>query len=91
MELWIRSQDKECITVVNHLYANDDGEIKQQDDIILGTYKTKERALEVLDEIHDVILANKVLELSTNKISIDELDTEKTSKLSKVIIYEMPK
>lgn len=51
MELWIRSQDKECLTEVKHLYTNDNCEIKQQDDLILGLYKSKERALEVLDEI----------------------------------------
>lgn len=51
MELWVRSQDKECLTMVDHLYTNDNCEIKQQNDLILATYKSKERALEVLDEI----------------------------------------
>ena len=51
MELWVRSQDKECLTIVNHLYINDNCEIKQQNDLVLATYKSKERVLEVLDEI----------------------------------------
>lgn len=55
MELWIRSQNKECITIVNHLYCNDDGTIKQQDDLSLGEYSSKERALDVLDEIQKIL------------------------------------
>ena len=55
MELWVRSQNKKCLTMVNHLYTNDNCEIKQQDDLILATYKSKERALEILDEIQNHI------------------------------------
>ena len=59
MKLWIRTQDRECLTKVNHLYIYEEGNniyvINQQDDITLGEYKTKERALEVLDEIQDII------------------------------------
>ena len=63
MDLWIRSQDKECLTKVNHLYFNNNGYIKQQEDLILGTYKSKERALEILDEIQ-----NLLNDISDNKI-----------------------
>ena len=56
MELWIRSQDKMKLVKVNYLYIMD-----QQDHFtiigetidsgpVVGTYKSKERALEVLDE-----------------------------------------
>jgi len=56
MELWIRSQDKIRLIKTENLiiggtYKN---EIKEESDVFsmsLGTYKTKERALEVLDEI----------------------------------------
>ena len=63
MELWIRSQDKNILQKVNKLYvttyAEENGygiyDIKYDDlddcDIPLGFYKTKERALEILDEI----------------------------------------
>lgn len=59
MELWIRSQDKNKLMIVNSLYipisrTDEDFGIYAKDEIrdeLLGIYKTKERALEVLDEI----------------------------------------
>ena len=52
MDLWIRSQDKETLCKVDDIHIEEqslytDTHLK----ICLGTYKTKERALEVLDEI----------------------------------------
>lgn len=55
MELWIRTPDKECLTKVDHLYISNNCVIKQQDDVVLAVYKTKERALEVLDEIEQLL------------------------------------
>ena len=63
MELWIRSQDKTRLTKVNDLYvvgygndwAIDGYYINSVDDFDLGIYSTKERALEVLDEIQQLI------------------------------------
>ena len=68
MELWIRSQDKINLVKVRKISVNyqdnkqiianympelyeNSGEYYE----ILGTYKTKERALEVLDEIQDLL------------------------------------
>lgn len=61
MELWIRSQDKEClvkISNIQYVYKNYiHGLGTYYDNLkILGEYKTKERALEVLDEIQNYIL-----------------------------------
>lgn len=100
MDLWIRSQDKECITMVNHLYTNDFGEIRQQDDLILGTYETKERALEVLDEIEKIIQPPMDFIVSQH-INFDNdgegligcnilKEEPKIEKISDVIIYQMP-
>jgi len=56
MELWIRSQDKDILTLAEHLDIYN-ASVEEQCWIIeesgtdLGTYTTKERALEVLDEI----------------------------------------
>lgn len=68
MELWIRSQDKMNLVKVRQigvnyqdnkqiianytpeLYENSGGYYE-----LLGTYKTKERALEVLDEIQNML------------------------------------
>lgn len=86
MELWIRSQDKECLTEVKHLYTNDNYEIKQQDDLILGLYKSKERALEVLDEIQDILDTKKSYEKFAHLITKDTKIIEFSN-----VIYEMPK
>ena len=53
MELWIRSADKEILLKVNELEIEENMIIAFDDckHQCLGTYKTKERALEVLDEI----------------------------------------
>lgn len=56
MNLWIRSQDKRILQKVDNIfldanYGNKRISTYDGDNIELGTYKTKERALEVLDEI----------------------------------------
>ena len=64
MELWIRSQDKERlmkINSLNYVEYNDNYVINgygtnECDNYDLGLYKTKERALEVLDEIQTQIV-----------------------------------
>lgn len=66
MDLWIRSQDSECLMIINTFVIPEDdknsilgygvdGKIK----LVLGTYETKERALEVLDEIRETICLDK--------------------------------
>ena len=60
MNLWVRSQDKECLTNISNIqyvYKNNiHGLGTYYDNLkILGTYKTKERAIEVLDEIQDLL------------------------------------
>lgn len=73
MELWIRSQDKIRLIktenlIVGGTYKN---EIKEESDVFsmsLGTYKTKERALEVLDEIQNKIkYMGQTLEVGTRE------------------------
>jgi len=56
MELWIRTQDRERFTRCSDLrvyYAKQDDVWVIEDCDDLGSYKTKERALEILDEIQD--------------------------------------
>ena len=50
MDLWIRSQNKRALYCVRQLRING-LDIMCLGGELLGTYKTKERALEVLDEI----------------------------------------
>lgn len=87
MELWIRSQDKKCLTMVNHLYIDDNHHIRQQDDLILGTYETK-RALEVLNEIQKVIQINAGFELYSN---LGNFANEFNEKHNFVPVFQMPK
>ena len=59
MELWIRSQDKKRLIKSEKIIIvefTDKTECEIWNDTVkLGTYKTKERALEVLDEIDEFI------------------------------------
>lgn len=64
MELWIRSQDKMDLSKINRLrireHTFEDGKkeyfILNNNSIsdVVGVYKTKERAIEVLDEIQNI-------------------------------------
>ena len=60
MKLWVRSQDKRILQKVDNIFLDADYEDKRistydGDNVELGTYKTKERALEVLDEIQSLL------------------------------------
>lgn len=57
MELWIRSQDKEVLLKVNELEIEANMIIAFDNNKYqcLGTYETKERTLEILDEIQNKI------------------------------------
>ena len=87
MDLWIRSKDRRILQKVDNIFLNANYENKRicsfVDDyeVELATYKTKERALEVLDEIQEAKLGNFHYRCPSNvKVSSKE-DT---------IVYEMP-
>ena len=88
MELWIRSQDKRILQKVDNIYLNanyDNRRICTNDsrdyESDLGEYKTKERALEVLDEIQEAELGNFHCKCPSNV---------KTSNNEDTIVYQMP-
>ena len=109
MELWVRSQDKETLMLANYF------EIEQRDenflimarngdpyfDQCLGLYKTKERALEVLDEIQNILKPriitklrnelkyNEDKELKTVYIPFYTVENTEVQELS-TYVYEMP-
>ena len=61
MNLWVRSQDKRILQKVDNIFLDANYENKRistydGDNIELGTYKTKERAIEILNEIQNYIL-----------------------------------
>ena len=100
MELWIRSQDKETLILVEHLDIYCDDEIEQIYCIEecgndLGRYKSKERALEVLDEIQKLLQPQilckkgKIIGSFDNTI-YKENDRYEIQELS-TYVYEMPK
>ena len=85
MQLWVRSQDKECLTNISNIqyvYKNyNHGLGTYYDNLkLLGTYKTKERAIEVLDEIQNILKKDK---FEDERFCCD--------KLTKAMVYEMPK
>ena len=95
MELWIRSQDKEVLLNIKgiqyqnyKLVENETveaniliGFYNYYDNEILGEYETKERALEVLDEIQRLITDLQYLNYA---IKNDEFCSYRPN------VYEMP-
>lgn len=88
MDLWIRSQDKENLikatgvrVIENHIQIRSDG----LGILTIGVYKTKERALVVLDDIQNKILKG-VMAMKTNGLG-EVLDFIPNP----IYIYEMPK
>ena len=59
MNLWVRSQDKENLIPIKNPICVYDNKIIYKESasyiITIGEYKTKERALEVLDEIQSLL------------------------------------
>jgi len=87
MDLWIRSQDRENLIQTTRLFIAFDKNIATWDRntmINLGKYSTKERALEVLDEIE------KIFDFRIVDKSYQEIDLFlKANMFPK--IYKMPK
>ena len=87
MELWIRSQDKTFLKKVNTIgivEGQDFCFISENITTDLGKYKTKERALEVLDEIQENIVKQGQVIILT-----DERGIPNGSKFFSYV-YEMP-
>ena len=74
--MWIRTQNKEVLVYANNFYimktrAEEKYEISYFDGdsfVKLGFYKSKERALEVLDEIQKLLIALPRTEIPFNDI-----------------------
>ena len=92
MELWIRSQDREALKKVSKIYMRYTGStdpnikaytIYNSELETLGTYLSKERALKVLDEIHQ-----RLIDLQT--LMIDP-SFSRMIKRNINCVFEMPK
>ena len=89
MELWVRSQDKEDLMKAENIgvfnekiYVNS----YEENGYCIGIYKTKERALEVLDEIQKYITP-------TLSLLDDTLKGKQVCQVGNILsmVYEMPK
>ena len=106
MDLWIRSQDKMNLVRIKQINVNyrdnrqiianympeeyeNSGEYYE----LLGTYKSKERALEVLDEIEERIMLINTINIAKDRDSLiaykNALTEEKIKGLG--YPYQMPK
>ena len=88
MDLWIRSQDKLKLTKIDYLYVDklnasdlDNRYEVEAGNLTLGIYKTKERALEVLDEVQNKLNIRHSSGASAEFIVLSEIAPR---------IYEMP-
>lgn len=97
MELWIRSQDKEVLTRVIDIWKDaDKNEIWSKSSFAikncLGIYKTKERVIEVLDEIEERIMLINTINIAKDRDSLiackNVLTEEKIKGLN--YPYQMP-
>lgn len=82
MGIWIRSQDKEVIATVEEVYVEKvNGEYMINSiKVGLGKYDSKERALEVLDQIHNVVARNSSRDYLSGKYRVNQN-----------YVFEMPK
>ena len=105
MNLWVRSQDKRILQKVDNIFLDANYEDKRistydGDNVELGTYKTKERALEVLDEIQNIlkpiiITTGYECELKENikdktSFNLDMIPTKTEIQELSTFVYQMP-
>lgn len=92
--MWIRTQNKEDLIKCQKISIIGPGkdvyllvELTNDYYIELGIYKSKERALEVLDEIDSKIMMNKVIEIYSN---LGDLTFANRANYTYTPIYQMP-
>lgn len=97
MDLWIRSQNKKQLELVERVSIVhktekrsiiDDIEIKEECYIFVngkdfGEYKNEQRAIEVLDEIQNELLSSTRYMVKPNSVIIEEFKNE-------IVVYQMP-
>ena len=116
MELWIRSQDKEDLVKVNSLWIMDNqiwmevpfyenhkklGLTVSGHNHKLAEYKTKERALEVLDEIQNILKPKYILDATSikpdgdfyeeNGVIFQDYNANARIQELSTFVYQMPK
>ena len=103
MELWIRSQDRTFLRKVNTIgivEGRDFWSIDENLIVSFGKYKTKERAIEVLDEIQNILKPKYILDSSSirpdgdswaeNGIIMQKYNANARIEEIPIYVYEMP-
>ena len=108
MDLWIRSQDKEDLIKARNIRYWGENQIAVNiwtsynniNYVVVGEYATKERALEVLDEIQNILQPKYILDSSSikkngkswveNGIIMQEYNANATIQEISTYVYEMP-
>lgn len=96
MELWIRNQNKETLELTTYLQIIYLEELDQKNKWVieggsyLGYYNTKERALEVLDEIQSTLLVAGVDFIEVQQLKIEIRSKFASNSKTGIAIYEMP-
>lgn len=95
--MWIRSQNKECLVKLDDYihYFYDDKENEHgigSHMVTLGVYESKERALEVLNAIEDVLIARRMIDIYGNDSALfNGISKENIMKtFNTTAVYEMP-
>lgn len=95
--MWIRSQNKECLIKLDDFvhYFYDDRENEHgigSHMVTLGVYESKERALEVLNMIEDVLIARRMIDIYGNNSALfNGISGENIKKtFNTTAVFEMP-
>ena len=108
MNLWVRNQDKTILQKVDNLLISDGYNAGGTFNIytnslpaqnVLGRYKTKERAIEILDEIQNILMPKYILDSSSirhddswveNGIIMQKYNANVEIKELSTFVYQMP-
>lgn len=95
--MWIRSQDKRILQKVDNIfldanYGNKRISTYDGNNTELGTYKTKERALEVLDMIENTLIARRMIDIYGNNSALfNGISGENIKKtFNTTAVFDMP-
>lgn len=70
--MWIRTQNRRVLVNTSDIYLYSTSIKSMDKDCFLGTYDSEERALEVLDQIHNVIARNISRDYLSGKYRINQ-------------------
>ena len=110
MELWIRTQTKTGLYKIDNVYIDEDEDktihiwtdgINKYLKYYLGSYETKERALEVLDEIQNILQPKPLVIVRPSEEMVELLGSRQAGKTMKMkqdfefkelstYVYQMP-